>query len=143
MEKNLVKAVQNIMDTIYSLQNALRELAPEFRWSGLGNLLGDYGEFIAINHYNLSKAQTGSAGYDAKTPDGKTVEVKTCHSSNQLGFRGEADLMLVLYVGDNGEWEERYFGDFQIIKKHSRYSKRDNKHMISLSKIKKIIDGDL
>ena len=25
------------MDTIYSLQNALRELAPEFRWSGLGN----------------------------------------------------------------------------------------------------------
>ena len=143
MKKNIVKAVENIMDTIYSLQNALRELAPEFRWSGLGNLLGDYGEFIALEYYDLDKAPSGSAGFDAIDSKGKTVQVKTCHSSKQIGYRGEADLMLVIYVGDDGKWEERYYGDFNLIKEHSRYSARDNKHMVSLTKIKKIVDGEI
>tara|TARA_Y100000590_G_scaffold417009_1_gene516299 strand:+ start:5833 stop:6219 length:387 start_codon:yes stop_codon:yes gene_type:complete len=128
------------MDTIYSLQNALRELAPDFKWSGLGNLLGDYGEFIAIEYYDLTKA---SAGSDAINSKGKTVQVKTCHASSQIGYRGEADLMLVLYVGENGKWEEKYYGDFNKIKKHSNYSARDNKNTITLTKIKRIVNGEI
>lgn len=46
-DESKVRAVQHIMATLFSAQNALRELAPEFRWAGLGNLLGDYGEFVA------------------------------------------------------------------------------------------------
>ena len=48
-----VEAVKSVMASIYSSQKTLRSLAPDFKWAGLGNLLGDYGEFIAINHYNL------------------------------------------------------------------------------------------
>jgi hypothetical protein len=136
--KNIQDAVKHIVATIFSAQNALKDLAPDYKWAGLGNLLGDYGEFICINHYNLEKAPSGSEGYDALTKDGKTVEIKTNRASGQIGFRGEADLMLVVSVADDGEFEEIYYGDFKLVKENSRYSARDNKNTITISKLKKL-----
>jgi len=131
-----IEAVKAIINTMYSAQRALRALAPEYRWAGLGNLLGDYGEYVATEHYGLTKATTGSDGHDARTTDGKTVQIKTNHSAQHIGYRGEADLILVIHVNDFGEWEEVYFGDFQTVRKSSTFSKRDNKYMISISKLK-------
>ena len=136
--ENIQDAVKHIVATIFSAQNALKDLAPDYKWAGLGNLLGDYGEFICINHYNLEKAPSGSGGYDALTRDGRTVEIKTNRSSGQIGFRGEADLMLVVSVADDGEFEEIYYGDFKLVKENSRYSARDNKNTITISKLKKL-----
>ena len=137
-DESKVEAVQHIMATLFSAQNALRSLAPDFKWAGLGNLLGDYGEFVAIEHYGLMKAPPGSDGFDATTSDGKTVQIKANHAASQIGYRGEADLMLVVKVATDGGWEEVYYGPFQAIKGASRYSARDNKHMIAISKIRKL-----
>jgi len=135
-----VEAVRHIMPPLYSAQNALRYLAPEFNWSGMGNLLGDY-EFIALNHYGFKKGPTGRSGSDCITSEGYSVQVKTNHSASSIGFRGEADKMLIIKVHDDGGWEELYFGDFEAIKQNSNYSARDNKYMITLSKLKKIIEN--
>ena len=130
-----VRAVQHIMATLFSAQNALRELAPNFRWAGLGNLLGDYGEFVAIEAYGLLKAPAGSSGFDAVTPDGRTVQIKANHAASQIGFRGEADLLLVLKVETDGGWKEVYYGSFAGAKALARYSARDNKHMVAVSQL--------
>lgn len=131
-EESNVRAVQHIMATLFSAQNALRALAPAFRWAGLGNLLGDYGEFVAIEAYGLNKASAGSDGYDARTSDGQTVQIKANHAATQIGFRGEADLLLVLKVEANGQWNEIYYGSFAKAKELARYSARDNKHMVAV-----------
>lgn len=135
---NEITAIKSIIGSLYSSQNALRALAPDFKWAGLGNLLGDYGEYVAINHYDLEKTSSGSGGFDAKTKNGKTVQIKTNHSASMIGYRGKADLMLVIHVHDNGEWEEIYFGDFQKVDDNSTFSKRDNKHTIPISKLKQL-----
>jgi len=70
-----VEAIKGIISSLFASQRALRALAPEYKWTGLGNLLGDFGEFIAIEKYGLSKATSGSDGYDAKTLDAKSVQV--------------------------------------------------------------------
>ena len=67
------EAIRHIIATIFSAQNALRSLAPEFNWTGLGNLLGDFGECVAIEYDGLTKADSGSSGYDALDKDGKTI----------------------------------------------------------------------
>jgi len=131
-----VEAVKGIISSLFASQRALRALAPEYKWTGLGNLLGDFGEFIAVEKYGLVKAASGADGYDAKTVDNKSVQVKTNHSANQIGFRGEADLMLVLHVTADGECEEIYYGPFMPVKAASRYSSRDNKQMIAISKLR-------
>lgn len=131
-----VEAVKGILSSLFASQRALRAIAPEYKWAGLGNLLGDFGEFIATQEYGLVKASAGANGYDAKTPDGKSVQVKTNHASSQIGFRGQADLMLVLHVTTDGEWEEIYYGPFDQVKAASRRSDRDNKDMIAISKLR-------
>jgi hypothetical protein len=135
-ENNKVEAIKGIISSLFASQRALRALAPDYKWTGLGNLLGDFGEFIAVEKYGLTKATSGSDGYDAKTRDGKSVQVKTNHAANQIGFRGQADLMLVLHVQANGDWEEVYFGPFAPVKAASRHSARDNKDMIAITKLK-------
>ena len=144
--KQRIQAIKHIMDTVFSAQNALRTLAPEFKWAGLGNLLGDYGECVGIDYYNLKKAPPGANGYDAQTEEGKTVQIKTNHAASMIGFRGDADLLLVLHVNEKGEWNEIYYGDFKTAKNVSNYSKRDNKQTITITKLsslKKEIDEKL
>ena len=137
-----VAAIQHIMATLFSAQNALRSLAPDFRWAGLGNLLGDYGEFVAIEAYGLEKAPAGANGFDAKTADGRTVQIKANHAASQIGFRGEADLLLVVKVETDGDWSEIYYGSFAAVKEISRYSARDNKRMVAISKLRAIDPPD-
>ncbi len=132
------EAIKHILATLFSAQNALRSLAPEFKWAGLGNLLGDYGEFVCIEHYNLAKAPSGAAGYDALTSDGQTVQIKASHAANQIGFRGVADLLLVIKVSTDGSWEEVYYGAFNPVLEIARYSARDNKHTTTISRLKSL-----
>jgi len=143
MEDSRLLAVQHIMASLFASQNALRALAPEFRWAGLGNLLGDYGEYVAINHYGLTKAPAGANGYDAITPDGKTVQIKANHSATTIGFRGEADLLLVIKVQPTGEWIEVYYGPFASVKALARYSARDNKHMVATRHLSAIVSKSI
>lgn len=132
-------AVKHVIATIFSAQNALRALAPDFKWAGMGNLLGDYGEYLCIQAYDLEKAPIGAEGYDAITRDGKTVQIKANHASATIGFRGEAMLLLVVHIDSNGEFEELYFGPFEKVSSQSSYSKRDNKHTITVKKLKSIV----
>jgi len=133
-----IQSIQHILASIFASQRALKLLAPEFNWAGLGNLLGDFGELVAIDHYGLKKAPRGSDGFDAITPDGKKVQIKTNYAASQIGFRGVSELMLVVGVNNDGSWEELYFGPFEHVKAQARFSARDNKHMIAISKLKQI-----
>lgn len=47
--------------------------------------------------------------------------------------------MLVLHVHVDGSWKENYYGEFGLVKDNSRYSNRDNKHMISISKLSNLV----
>ncbi len=75
-------------------------------------------------------------GLVAITKDGKTVQIKTNHAAQQIGFRGKADLILVIHVEEDGSWDEIYFGDHELVEKNSTFSARDNKRMISITKLK-------
>ncbi|MEZ0058110.1 hypothetical protein ABIF26_003618 [Bradyrhizobium elkanii] len=128
-----IEAMKGILASLFASQRTLKSLAPQFKWAGLGNLLGDYGEFIAVEAYGLQQAPRGANGYDAITPDGKKVQVKANYAASQIGFRGEADLLLCLKIDLTGDWTEIYYGDFSLVKQAARYSARDNKSMVPVS----------
>jgi uncharacterized protein DUF6998 len=133
-----IEAMKGVLASLFASQRTLKSLAPNFKWAGLGNLLGDYGEFIAVEAYNLRPAPRGANGYDAVTSDGKKVQVKANYAASQIGFRGDADMLLCLKIDLNGDWTEIYYGDFELVKKAARYSARDNKHMVPVSALLKI-----
>ena len=84
------------METLFSPQNALRALAPEYKWAGMGNLLGDYGEYVATQEYGWEKAPAGSNGFDAITPEGKTVQIKSKRMGNPLYHTADGPVTLRL-----------------------------------------------
>lgn len=130
-----IEQARGIVAAIFSLQGSLKGIAPQFNWRGLGNLLGDYGELVCCEAYGLSLAAPGEAGFDARRVDGKTIQIKTNRYSSTIGFRGDADLLLVIQVDSSGYWKELYYGDFELIKSISRYSARDNKFTIAVSNL--------
>ena len=134
--RDRIAAAQHILAGIFASQKALKALAPEYSWAGLGNLLGDFGELVATDKYNLEKAPAGSGNFDGKTSSGQSVQIKTNYAANQIGFRGDADLLLVIGVQEDGSWEEIYFGEFEPVKAQARHSARDNKSMIAISKLR-------
>ena len=95
-------------------------------------------EFVALSNYNLKKGPAGADGYDATTNDGLRVQIKANHSSSSIGFRGEADLLLVLKIESSAEWKELYYGPFKPVKDKASYSKRDNKYTIPVAKLQQI-----
>jgi hypothetical protein len=133
-----VQAIQHVLASIFASQRTLKVLSPEFKWAGLGNLLGDFGELMAIEAYGLTKAPPGSNGFDAVLPDGRTVQIKANFAANQIGFRGSADMLLVLSVDHDGAWSELYFGPFEPVFKASRRSERDNKNAIAVTKLRQM-----
>jgi len=134
--ENKIEGIKGIMASMLTLQRSLKALVPEYSWAG--NPLGDFGEFVAIEHYSLEKAPTGSSGFDAITSEGKTVQIKANHKAKQIGIRGKADLLLVIHVTHNGDWEEVYYGDHEEVIKKCHWSERDNKNMIGITKLKKM-----
>jgi hypothetical protein len=66
-----------VLASLFASQRTLKSLAPQFKWAGLGNLLGDYEEFIATEVYGLQQAPRGANGYDAISDEGKKVQVKS------------------------------------------------------------------
>lgn len=137
-----LEKARECMLQIFKAQKELRSLHKEYSWKGLGNTLGDYGELIAVLTYGLTKAGKGSKGYDALLGDSR-VQIKTIMHSKQIGFRGDfqdADLVLVLKINENdATWEEVYWGSFDGFNSNgASFSARDNKSMMSVSKLQKI-----
>ena len=131
-----VETARHVMRSIFANQSVLTMLAPEYKWRGLGNLLGDYGEFICTRYYELEKCESGKAGFDAKNREGRTVQIKANRSATTIGFRGEADLLLAIQIDESASWDEIYYGEFDPVAKVARYSKRDNKFMVTRDKLK-------
>lgn len=134
-DESLAEAVKQIFASIFRSQNALKALVPEFGWKGLGNMLGDFGEFMALHNLELVKAPTGTKDYDAVTKDGKTVQIKTSYVGGTVALRGTADFLLVVKVHLDGEWKIIYFGDYDRVKMAASYGARDNKHAITIKKL--------
>jgi hypothetical protein len=133
-KEQCIEAMKGVLASLSASQRTLKSLAPNFKWAGLG----DYGEFIAIEVYDLQQAPRGANGYDAISTDGKKVQVKANYAASQIGFRGDADMLLCLKIDLNGDWTEIYYGDLGLVKAAARHSARDNKHMVPVSALLKI-----
>jgi hypothetical protein len=103
--------------SIFKSQNKLQDIAPAYGWRGLGNVLGDYGEYMAIRHYGLEKAPKGTKGFDAVSKEGRKVQIKTCLHSSTVSYRGDVQDLLVLQADNEGRLREIYAGPFDNIQK--------------------------
>jgi hypothetical protein len=132
----LKRDVRKLVKEIFQNISKLKEVEPDYTW---GNLTGDYGEYVVINEYNLTKSRNVNKGYDAVDADGKTVQIKAVKTGQDIKFKDEnVDTLAVVQLFDDGSWEIVYFGSFEEVKKHKKYSSYSDRFVVSLSKLKKL-----
>ena len=104
------KDVKKILVSYLAAKDELVKIVPTFNWS---NLLGDYGEYIAINEFGLTQAEISKEGYDAKNKKGQTVQIKTIRTTNRSinHLKKGADHLLVFQIDNNGDYQKIYYGE--------------------------------
>ena len=141
MHKNELKKLND--EKLFSLYAALVE---EFLKRGLvrttNNPVADYGEYVVAKKLNLKLVDNSFKGYDAVDSKKKRYQVKARrqterNKSTQLGVIRNIDdkpfdfLIAVIFNSDfsvNAMWKFPIL----IIKKHARYSKHQNGHILTL-----------
>lgn len=86
-----------------------------------GRLVGDIGEVVAEIEYELILDEKSRKAHDAKTPEGKDVQIKATFKDS-LTFRSTPELYLGFKLNEDGTYEEIFNGPGHII--HKRYAHR-------------------
>jgi hypothetical protein len=124
----------------------LRKTYPYKRFTLDGRLVGDLGEVIVKQNYDIELFEKVIAKYDGKDTLGRNVQIKaTFHDT--LGFPCKYEDVPDFYIGikmfNDGTFEEIYNGPgkniWELIK--DRKTTKNGLHAISVSALKKINKG--
>ncbi|MDA9940599.1 hypothetical protein N9C18_00900 [Planktomarina temperata] len=125
--------IKELVASYLATKDKLRSIDSSFNWS---NLVGDYGEYVAIKNYNLKQAMTGTKGFDATNTLNKTVQIKTIRATTKsIKFSDGADYLLVLRLWDDASWEEIYYGSMEKVKKYISYPTKNGEYTVNLTKL--------
>lgn len=136
---NTTQAIKELLLIV----DKLREEYPYKRFNLDGRLVGDLGETIVAENYNIKLYTKQKERYDGETPDGKKVQIKaTFH--NTLGLPCSESKIPDFYIGikikNNGSFEEIYNGPGNKIweKLKDRKPTKNSLHAISINTLREI-----
>ena len=133
-----MEEIRNLIADLYKARNSLKKIESNKneRWKFTldGNLIGDIGEIIACYHFDLEPLSRGEKTHDAKTKDGKYVQIKATQGDEVgLGLeKREFEYLIVIKLYENGKYELIYNG------LGSRIWENTNNLSISIKKLKEI-----
>jgi hypothetical protein len=92
-----------VRDLIKQLFRVVADLTEEFsehkrRFTLDGHLIGSIGEVVAAYAFNLELLPTGTGGHDAKTSDGRLVQIKITGGNEGVALSSSPDHLVVLQL---------------------------------------------
>ena len=111
-----VRAVPALIARLYRTVQDLNKLYPGRPFTPDGHLVGSIGEVVAADTYDLRLEKCSNPGFDAKTQEGQTVEIKlTGGASVSLSSDcAPPDFLIVLKLNRNTGFNEIYNGEFPV-----------------------------
>lgn len=134
-----IKRVPQLIEQLYSVVNGLEQLFPGRRFTPDGHLVGSIGEVLAAYYYNLELLPASSQNHDAKTKDGRMVQIK-CTQGDSIGLRGKPDFLIVLKLLPNGKVEEKYNGPGELAWDNAGRVQRNGQRQISLYRLRLVME---
>lgn len=133
--------IDDAVKTMLGIVDELRKTYPKKKFTLDGRLVGDLGEILVEEFYDINLYENIKAKYDGETPDGKNVQIKTT-MKDSLTF--PADFVPDFYIGikikKDGTFDEIYNGSgeliYQIIEDRAKPS--NNLHNIPINKLIKL-----
>jgi hypothetical protein len=103
MDAERLSSVPALVQRLYDVVDELSDLFPGRPFTPDGHLVGSLGEVIAAYLFDLTLEPPSTEGFDARTSDGRTVEVKLTQGKRVLlsDLDLVPDLLVVLYLARN------------------------------------------
>lgn len=98
---------------IYKIANELEEMYPGRHFTPDGHMIGSIGEVIAAEEYDLELFEASHPVHDAKTKDGKQVQIKATQG-DKTAISECPEYLIVLKIHRDGGFEEVYNGSGDI-----------------------------
>lgn len=129
-----------LIQDLYSIVKKLESHFPGRHFTPDGHLVGSIGEVLASHHYDLELLPASYEIHDAKTPDGKFVQIKATQGKS-IGIRSEPDHLLVLKILLNGTVEEVYNGPGNLVWENASKMQKNGQRQISVNKLKALMSN--
>ncbi|MBM4020306.1 MAG: hypothetical protein FJ288_18625 [Planctomycetes bacterium] len=121
---------------LLAIVEALRKAYPKKRFTLDGRLVGDIGEVLAEQEYDISLFEDFQKHHDAKASDGRLVQVKAT-MQRSLTFPADhvPDYYLGIQIRQDGSFREVFNGPGGVAREAVRNRKptKNNLHSISIS----------
>jgi hypothetical protein len=127
---------KHLVEQLYGTVKALEEMFPGRHFTPDGHMVGSIGECLVADAYDLTLENASNKGFDAKTRDGRQVEIKATQATS-VAFRSEAQHAIVIKILPNGSFVEVYNGPGNVIWKQfdGKRLPKNGQYQISLSKL--------
>ena len=123
---------------LYKITNELENSYPGRKFTIDGHLVGSIGEVIVAEHYNLDLLPNSTKTHDAKTSDGKMVQIKATQVKG-IAISSEPDYLIVIRLLSDGSWEEIYNGPGRAAWDNAGKMQKNGQRPISLSKLRNLM----
>ncbi len=131
---NRKMSISEAVPRLLEIVAALRAAYPGRKFTLDGRLVGDLGEVLAAEHYDLDLLPELTAKYDGETSDGRSVQVKATMRGH-LTFPADhvPDYYLGLHIHPDGSFKELFNGPGAILAQALAGRKRPKNNQLSLA----------
>ena len=123
---------------LYIITNELENSYPGRKFTIDGHLVGSIGEVIVAEHYGLDLLPNSTKTHDARTKDGKMVQIKATQVKG-IAIYSEPDYLIVIRLLSDGSWEEIYNGPGKAAWDNAGKMQKNGQRPISLSKLRNLM----
>ena len=123
---------------LYKITNELERTYPGRKFTIDGHLVGSIGEVIVAEHYGLDLLPNSTKTHDARTKDGKMVQIKATQVKG-IAISSEPDYLIVIRLLSDGSWEEIYNGPGKAAWDNAGKMQKNGQRPISLSKLRNLM----
>ena len=123
---------------LYDITNELERTYPGRKFTIDGHLVGSIGEVIVAEHYGLDLLPNSTKTHDARTKDGKMVQIKATQVKG-IAISSEPDYLIVIRLLSDGSWKEIYNGPGKAAWDNAGKMQKNGQRPISLSKLRNLM----
>lgn len=128
-----IDTIPGVVQRLYELVAELERAFPGRPFTPDGHLVGSLGEVLASHYYDLELLPCSSACHDAKTRDGRLVQVKATQGTG-VALRAQPDHLLVILLKKDGTIDEVYNGPGQLAWSNVGGPQNNGQRQIGVSK---------
>ncbi len=120
---------------IFRIANELEDMHPGRHFTPDGHMVGSIGEVIAAEEYGLELFEASHPVHDARTQDGKLVQIKATQG-DRIAISECPEHLVVLKIDRDGGFEEVYNGPGDIAWKLVGKRQKTGQRQVSLAKLR-------